>query len=159
MRRDPPPDHWTPDLVEARLIEAIRFARAVAGRAGPAGIGSGMPIFTPTMEDFLEEGWGLPDPPEEDEGEDVVTAYSPEAATRLLGALEWVADLLAPGHPNRARAVNAWVRSSGIAPGKTPARCRALKRPRPSYRSRRRRTSSCAFYGRCGPVRANRPGR
>lgn len=107
MKHDPPPDHWTPELVEDRLIEAVRFAACVAGHTGPAGITSAMPIFVPGWEDFLEEGWGLPEPPEEEK--DAPRRPTPAEVTRMIGALHWVADILAPEHPRRARAVNAWI--------------------------------------------------
>jgi len=103
------PDHWTPELVEERLIEAVTFAARTGGRAGPAGITSGMPIFTPTLEDFLEEGWGLPEPPDDDEDQEPRREPTPREVTRLVEAMQWVADLLAKDHPRRARAVNAWV--------------------------------------------------
>jgi len=110
MMHNPPPDHWPPDLVEARLIEAVQFAARTAGRAGPAGIGSAMPDFIPTLEDFLAEGWVLPDPPDEDEDDDEPQrAPTASEVTQLLAALNWVADMLAPDQPGRARAVNAWV--------------------------------------------------
>lgn len=107
-RDDPPPDHWTPELVEERLIEAVRFVAHAAGRAGPAGFSSGLPEFHPTLEDFLAEGWGLPDPPDEEE-ETAPAKPTPDQVERHLAAVAWVADYLAPEHPGRARAVNAWI--------------------------------------------------
>lgn len=107
-RHDPPPDHWTPELVEERLIEAVGFvARATAG-AGPAGYTSALPAFHPRLADFLEEGWGLPEPPDEDEPTKPAR-LTPRQVERHMCAIQWVADYLAPDNPGRARAVNAWI--------------------------------------------------
>ncbi|MCA1776098.1 MAG: hypothetical protein LC676_10950 [Loktanella sp.] len=107
MIRDDP-EQWTPDLLEAQLIEAVQFAARTFGRTGPADVGSAMPEFRPTLDDFLENGWGLPEPPDEDE-ETTPALPSPAQVSRHMAALEWVADYLARDHPARARAVNAWI--------------------------------------------------
>ena len=102
-------ESWTPEVVEARLIEAVRYVQRVGGRAGPAGYISLMPEFRPTLEDFLAEGWPLPDDDEE-AGETAMMLQLPaHAVSQRLAALVWVADLLAPSHLGYARAVNAWI--------------------------------------------------
>lgn len=130
MRRDgPPPDHWTPALVEGRLIEAVRFLRHLPDRAGPQGYKSAMPHFRPTLEDFLEEGWGLPDPPDDDE--EPPPRLTAGDVQRMLEALAWVPDLLAPDQPEIARALNAWVFAQAHdRPFKKVIRQRGLSRTR-----------------------------
>lgn len=108
--QSPPPDHWTPDLVEARLVDAVRWMRFSGGGVGPASIRSAMPIFIPSLRDFAEEGWGLPERADEDE--DLETRERPptlEEIAALEDALTWVGGIIAPRDIDMARAVNAAV--------------------------------------------------
>lgn len=101
---------WTPKRVQAVLIEAIRWARYHAGPTGPAPVRSLMPIYTPTWEDRLEEGWGLPDACEEDEQRKPIRRYSPKETQRLIDALYWPAKYAVPEMPTSARILNLWLR-------------------------------------------------
>ena len=51
---------WTPKRVREVLIEAVTWAQQYAGPIGPAAVRGSMPVYKPTLEDHLEEGWGLP---------------------------------------------------------------------------------------------------
>jgi hypothetical protein len=106
----PPPDHWTPALVEERLIEAVTFLRHSERRVGPRGYHSAMPRYTPTIEDHLAEGWGMPEPPDDDDGpEEPLPRYTAAQVEGLHAALSWVGKIIAPEKPDMARAVNAWI--------------------------------------------------
>lgn len=107
-------DQWSPKLVGERLIEAVRWARYSGGPVGPAGIKSGMPNVALTLEEYLAEGWGLPDGPDEDEAKlrerKLRIAATPQKVSAHLAALEWPARYLVPERAGDARVLNLWVR-------------------------------------------------
>ena len=105
-------DGWTPKAVKDRMVEAVRWARYNVGPTGPAPMRSAMPIFLPTMEDHLEEGWGLPEKAEGvDEPDRVLRiALPPEKIQQMIDTLEWCAKYLAADHPGSARMLNLWLR-------------------------------------------------
>jgi len=108
----PPAPEWTPELVEEQLIEALRWAKHHAGRVGPAGLGgvSGVFSLVSTLEDHLEEGWGVPEIAGDDEPDErqIRPAATPEQITRHEAALEWPAEYLLPDHKGSARMVGLW---------------------------------------------------
>ena len=105
-------DGWTPKAVKERMVEAVRWARYNIGPTGPVPIRSSMPIFRPTLDDHLEEGWGLPEKAEGvEEAEQVLRiALPPEKIQQMIDALEWCAKYVAAEHPGSARMLNLWVR-------------------------------------------------
>lgn len=107
-------EQWTPKLVGDRLIDAVRWARYCAGSVGPAGIRSNMPAVALSLEDYLAEGWGLPDGPDEEEKalreRSMRIAPTPKQITAHLAALEWPARYLVPDRAGDARVLNLWVR-------------------------------------------------
>ena len=109
-----PRQTWTPKLVQERMIEALRWARYNAGFVGPAPIRSLMPHYHLTLEDHLEQGWGLPERAEassEAEAEAVMRVpLSPEGVEQMLWVLDWQRLYLAPERPGDARILNLWLR-------------------------------------------------
>ncbi len=101
---------WTPKRVGEVLIEAVRWARYNAGPTGPAPIRSIMPVYTPSIFDRLEEGWGLPDAGDAEEARPRRRGYSPQEAQRLIDALYWPAKYAVPELPTSARILNIWLR-------------------------------------------------
>lgn len=112
----PPGPDWTPKEVGDQLVEALRWARYAAGRTGPGAMTAMRLPYTATLDLHLEEGWGLPERADEDEGEELRLPPSPAQVTRHLAALQWSADYLCPGHVGSARTVGLW------------AACKAYKR-------------------------------
>ena len=108
------PDAWTPKLVRERLVEALRWARYAGHPAGPAPVRTMMPAYKATLEDHLEEGWGLPeiaeDESEIEEARILRLSISAERTQAYIEALGWVATYVAPTHPVSARVLNAWLR-------------------------------------------------
>lgn len=110
MERDR--DGWTPEYVEARLLDALRWAKYNVGPAGPAGIRSGMPTFKPTLQDFAESGWGLPEIADPDDIPDDDRLYlqtTPEEVDRHTAALDWSRLYLARHHQQEAIALNLYL--------------------------------------------------
>ena len=103
---------WTPELVRDRMIEAVRWARYNAGSTGPSQIRSSMPEYTPTLEDHLAYGWGLPEKAEgvaEAERSKRV-AISPERVDEMIWVLDWCRLYLAKDCPGDAVMLNLWLR-------------------------------------------------
>jgi len=103
---------WTPKLVRDRMVEAVRWARYNVGPTGPSGIRSAMPSYTPSLDDHLTEGWGLPERAEGVELEDKVVriALPPDRIDALVWALDWCRLYLAKDHPGDAVILNLWLR-------------------------------------------------
>lgn len=108
------PDVWTPRLVRERLVEALRWARHTGRPVGPPPVRSTMPAYKATLEDHLDEGWGLPevadDESEIEEARILRLSISAERAQAYIEALGWVATYVAPTHPTSARVLNTWLR-------------------------------------------------
>ena len=101
-------DHWTPTLVEEAMIEAATWLRRTGPAAGPSGFVTVLMRYRPTMEDHLAEGWGLPEPPDEEPR--LTLAASRRQVARYEAALQWPARILLPiGRETEARALNLWV--------------------------------------------------
>ena len=108
------PDVWTPKLVRERLVEALRWARYTGRAVGPAPVRTMMPAYKATLEDHLDEGWGLPEVADDDseieEARILRLSISAELAQAYIEALGWVATYVAPDQPTAARVLNAWLR-------------------------------------------------
>lgn len=111
---------WTPKLAGDRMVAALRWATYTGGRVGPSGIKGSMPAFNPTLDDHLDEGWGLPDRAGDDDPEDgkrIVVQATAAQITAYEAALNWPARYLYPAHEGSARMLCLWLR------------CKAHKRP------------------------------
>lgn len=119
MMRPPPLETWTPKLVSERMVAALRWATYSGGRVGPSGIVGSMPAFNPSLEDHLEEGWGIPEVAGDDEPEPKRLVVNATAAqiTAHEEALLWPARYLYPAHEGSARMLCLWLR------------CKVLRRP------------------------------
>ena len=89
----PPRQTWTPKLVQERMLKALRWARYNLRAVGPAPARSPMPPYRPTLEDYLAEGWDLPDLSEEAA---LRVRLSPEQVDEMLWVLDWCRLYLAP---------------------------------------------------------------
>lgn len=123
----PQREQWGPKLVGERMIAAVRWAAFSGGRVGPAGIKGSMPAFNPTLDDHLDEGWGLPEIAGDDEPEAkrLRVQATAEQITAHEAALNWPAVYLYPAHEGSARFLCLWVR------------CKVHKRPFDEAISRR----------------------
>jgi hypothetical protein len=113
MNRREELETWTPKIVGDRMVAALRWATYTGGRVGPGGIKGSMPAFNPTLEDHLDEGWGLPDRAGDDDPEDgkrLVVQATAAQITAHEAALNWPADFLYPAHEGSARMLCLWLR-------------------------------------------------
>ena len=103
---------WTPKLVKARLVEATLWVKHYGGPVGPTGVKSSMPTYKASLDDHLEEGWGLPEIAGDDAPEDKRRPLPPSAEMieAHMDALTWVAQYVAKTHPESARLLALWVR-------------------------------------------------
>lgn len=102
---------WTPTLVKERMVEAVRWARYNIGPTGPSQIRSTMPAYAASLEDHLEEGWGLPETADDQPEEKVLRInLPPKKVQQMIDTLEWCAKYLAADHPGSARMLNLWLR-------------------------------------------------
>lgn len=104
---------WTPKLVGERMVEAVRWAAFTGGKVGPGGIKGSMPSFNPTLDDHLDEGWGLPETAGDEEpgnGKRLVVQATAAQITAYEAALNWPAVYLYPAHEGSARLLCLWVR-------------------------------------------------
>lgn len=107
------PETWTPDLVGKRLCAAVRWATYSGKAVGPAGICGSMPAFNPTLDDHLDEGWGLPEVAGDEEtgdGKRLVVQATASQITQHEAALLWPVIYLHPAHEGSARMLCLWVR-------------------------------------------------
>lgn len=115
MMHQPPADVWTPDRVKAVLKEAISWARRYAGPVGPAPMRGSMPNYKPTLEDHLEEGWGVPEVAGDELPWDkpIELPVDPIRADYLMASLSWVSVYLVnAGHPATGKVVSLWMAHS-----------------------------------------------
>lgn len=103
---------WTPKRVRETLVEAVTWAKQYAGPVGPASVRGSMPTFKATLEDHLEEGWGIPEVAgdEEDDERPMRVPVEPERADFLMAALSWQAIYLVnKGNVGLARILGLWL--------------------------------------------------
>ena len=115
MMHNIPDDVWTPERVKLVLKEAVAWARRHAGPVGPAGIRGSMPSYKATLEDHLEEGWGIPETAGDDEPWDkaIEIPIDPARADYLMASLSWVGVyLINDGHPVTGKMVSLWMAHS-----------------------------------------------
>ncbi len=129
---------WTPETVEAELIEAARWLYHAGGRAGPLGfVGSRLHDAPLSLHEHIEAFGGPPeradlDDEKEEEHEAERLHYRMLPAARLDqldAALRWPARYVAPRHPDAARALQAWIAAQAARRGFAPiCRERGLNR-------------------------------
>jgi hypothetical protein len=112
MNRREELETWTPKLVGERMLAAVRWATYSGGPVGPSGIKGSMPAFNPTLDDHLEEGWGLPEVAGDEGFEErkLVLNISAAQVTAHEAALNWPALYLYPSHEGIARMLGLWLR-------------------------------------------------
>jgi hypothetical protein len=104
---------WTPDLVSKRLLAAVRWASFSGAKVGPGGIKGSMPAFNPTLDDHLEEGWGLPEVAGDDapdDGKRLIVQATAAQISQYEQALLWPITYLHPSHEGSARMLCLWLR-------------------------------------------------
>ena len=137
---------WTPKFVSEELIEAVAWVRQFGAPAGPSGIRSSMPSFIPTLEDHLEEGWGIPESADDLEERELRLPVGPERAQQLNETLHWIGRYVVPTNPLSAKMLSLWVlhRSRGKGRGFEPALARLKIHRGHAYRLRDRALSIIA---------------
>lgn len=104
---------WTPKLVGERMTAALRWATYSGGKVGPAGLRGSMPSFIASLDDHLDEGWGLPEVAGDEEpgdGKRLIVQATAAQITAHEAALSWPAVYLHPGHVGSARMLGLWLR-------------------------------------------------
>lgn len=104
---------WTPDLVSKRMLSAVRWATYTGGKVGPGGIRGSMPAYITTLDDHLDEGWGLPEVAGDEgpgDGKRLVVQATAAQITQHEAALLWPARYLCPDHEGSARMLGLWLR-------------------------------------------------
>ncbi len=105
-----PEPQWTPELVGDALVTAMRWA-ASQGPVGPRGYNHVRFAFSASLDDHLDEGWGLPEVAGQDEPPEdrpLRLMLPPAVVSRHRAALEWPATYLCPADVGSARALGLW---------------------------------------------------
>lgn len=102
---------WTSKAVKDTLVEAVRWVRYSGGPVGPAAIRSCMPHYAATLDDHLEEGWGLPESADDElEVTEMRISPTPERVDELVDALTWISRFVTATNPGSARMLSLWLR-------------------------------------------------
>lgn len=110
----PPPEAcWTPKDVGDQLVAAMTWVRRYGGPTGPRAWGTINLNFRASLNDYLAEGWGLPELADDDETEAekddrLILPPTPAMVTRHLAALQWQATYLCRDHIASARMTGFW---------------------------------------------------
>lgn len=108
----PPEAVWTPNLVGETLLDCMRWAKATAGRVGPRGFAKVAGLaWTPTLDDHLREGWGLPPEPDPEDQRRPTPIYTQGEIRIFSAALHWQSRYLADAHAGSSRMLGLWLRS------------------------------------------------
>jgi len=135
-----PPLDWCGDLVEERLIFAIRLVQRTAGRTGPRGFANSMPPVLREWGDLI----GVEAEPAND-GKRVYLSATPRQVTLADAALSWAPHYLA-AHPNELAAINLWLLAKAV---RRPWQAMAKKRgiAVPTAKDRKARALSYIVQG------------
>ncbi|WP_146038649.1 hypothetical protein [Paracoccus sp. SY] len=108
-----PPHTWTSRLVKDVLLETMTWAHFTAGQVGPRGFARVAQLqWSPTLEDHLKEGWGLPEKTDETEVEDRAIPTFSQAQIKLHSqAMLWQARYLYPDNVGSSRMLALWLRT------------------------------------------------
>ena len=104
---------WTPKRVGEAMTAALRWATYSGGKVGPAGLRGSMPSFIASLDDHLDEGWGLPEVAGDEEpgdGKRLVVQATAAQITQHEAALLWSARYLCPDYEGSARMLGLWLR-------------------------------------------------
>lgn len=102
---------WTTELVGEALISAMRWVRAVGGPSGPCGmVSAAFPTAVLSLEEFLGQGWGLPETADGDgvQERELILPPTAKQVSRHMAALQWPADYLCPQNVGSARMLGLW---------------------------------------------------
>lgn len=102
---------WTPKRASDQMVAALIWARHCVAPPGPAGIRSTLPTYHPSLEDHLEEGWGLPESADKPDEKRIYLPPSPDQVQRHIAALQWPARYLAAEFPLSARVLAIWLQA------------------------------------------------
>lgn len=108
-----PPHVWTTRLVREVMLDTVGWANVTAGQVGPRGFARVAKLqWSPTLEDHLREGWGLPEKAEETEVENRPRPTFSQAQISLFSrAMHWQGRYLYPDHVGSSRMLALWLRS------------------------------------------------
>lgn len=102
---------WTAKLVRETLADAVRWAHHTV-TSGASGMSGSQFPYKASLEDHLEEGWGLPEIAGDEEEEEKERVFvSAERAQQYEAALQWQAAYLGADHPVSSQLLAAWLRS------------------------------------------------
>ena len=139
-KAEAPPLDWSGDLVEERLIFAIRLVQRTAGRTGPRGFGNSMPPVLREWSDLI----GVEAEPA-DVGKRVYLSATPRQVTLADAALAWLPHYLSP-RPNELAAINLWLLAKAVRrPWQALARKRGIAVP--TAKDRKARALSLIVQG------------
>lgn len=106
---------WTPKLVGEVMLEALRWAAISAGPVGPRGFVNSRATrqFRATLEDHLEEGWGIPETAGDDEPwlDPVTLPYTLDQIRLFQHAIHWQYRYLYPDYQEVGRVLGVWLRT------------------------------------------------
>ena len=114
---------WTPEAVEAEMIEAARWLWITAGRAGPQGFVCSRFHDAPlSLAEHIEMFGDVPEradlDDERDEERDRERLHYRMLPARRIDQLEdalgWPARYVAPRRPDAARAVQCWIAARAV---------------------------------------------
>lgn len=108
-----PPHTWTSRLVRDVLLETMTWAYFTAGQVGPRGFARVAKLqWSPTLEDHLREGWGLPDKADDEEIKERPRRFFSQAQIALFSkALHWQGRYLYPDNIGSSRMLALWLRT------------------------------------------------
>lgn len=106
-----PPHVWTTSLVRDVLLDTMSWANVTAGQVGPRGFARVAGLqWSPTLEDHLKEGWGLPDKAEVEVEERPRQFFTQVQIALFSRALHWQGKYLYPDHIGSSRMLALWLR-------------------------------------------------
>lgn len=108
---NPPPAGWTAKLAGEVMIDSLRWAADTAGPVGPRGFArvGVLTTYRATLDDHLEEGWGLPEELLPDE-QPIRRPYTAAELVIFPRALQWQWTYLGTDFGEVGRVLGVWLR-------------------------------------------------